>query len=81
MLDTNGTSKLKSIVSQCLSAILRWNIIEENNGVNQEYMFDLDLYSLKIDRNKKEELKNKIENDYYLEYIVNAIKYAAGENL
>lgn len=81
MLDTNGTSKLKSIVSQCLSAILRWNIIEENNGVNQEYMFDLDLYSLKIDRNKKEELKNKIENDYYLEYIVNAIKYAAGEDL
>lgn len=81
MLDTNGTSKLKSIVAQCLSAILRWNIIEENNGVNQEDMFDLDLYSLKIDRNKKEELKNKIENDYYLEYIVNAIKYAAGEDL
>ena len=81
MLEKNGSSKLKSIVAQCLSAILRWNIIEENNGVNQEDMFDLDLYSIRTDKNKKKELKNKIENDYYLEYIVNAIKHAAGEDL
>lgn len=81
MLEKNGSSKLKSIVAQCLSAILRWNIIEENNGVNQEDMFDLDLYSIRTDENKKKELKNKIENDYYLEYIVNAIKHAAGEDL
>ena len=44
-------------------------------------MFDLDLYSIRTDENKKKELKNKIENDYYLEYIVNAIKHAAGEDL
>lgn len=44
-------------------------------------MFDIDLYGLKTDEQKKAELKAKIEEDQYLKYIVNAIKYAAGENM
>lgn len=44
-------------------------------------MFDLDLYRFKTDEGKKTELKSKIENDPFLSYIVNAIKYAAGETL
>ena len=45
----------------------------------QEKMFDLDLYGFKTDEGKKAVLKSKIENDLFLSYIVNAIKYAAGE--
>lgn len=44
-------------------------------------MFDLDLYRLKIDIQKKSELKSKIERDQFLNYIVKAIKYAAGESV
>ena len=44
-------------------------------------MFDLDLYSLKTDEQKKSELKSRIEGDEFLSYIVNAIKYAAGETV
>lgn len=81
MLDSNGTSKLKSIVAQCLAAYLRWEILSDDQNIEQEDMFDLDLYSLKIDENKKNELKSRIENDDYLKYIVDAIKYAAGVDL
>ena len=42
-------------------------------------MFELDLYQYQADEQKKSELKHKIESDYYLKYIVDAIKYAAGE--
>lgn len=44
-------------------------------------MFDLDLYGFKIDEGKKETLKSEIENDPFLSYIVNAIKYAAGDTV
>ena len=47
--------------------------------LTQEKMFDLDLYGLKTDEEKKSELKSKIETDKFLNYIVKAIKYAAGE--
>ena len=40
-----------------------------------------DRYRFKTDEGKKTELKSKIENDPFLSYIVNAIKYAAGETL
>lgn len=81
MLDGNGKSKLKAIVAQCLASILCWEIAEIPSGLTQDKMFDLDLYGLKTDENKKSELKSKIEKDKFLNYIVNAIKYAAGEDV
>ena len=47
--------------------------------MTQEKMFDLDLYGFKTDEGKEAALKSAIENDPFLSYIVNAIKYAAGE--
>ena len=79
MLNGNGKSSLKAIVAQCLASILRWKISVIPSEFTQEKMFDLDLYGLKTDEQKKSELKSKIERDQFLSYIVNAIKYAAGE--
>ena len=79
MLDEEGKSSLKAIVAQCLASVLRWKISVIPEGLAQEKMFDLDLYGLKTDEQKKSELKSKIEGDQFLSYIVNAIKYAAGE--
>ena len=75
MLDNDGKSGLKAIVAQCLAAILRWKISEVPDGVTMENMFDQDLYRIKVDEAKKMELKEKIESDSYLKYIVDAIKY------
>lgn len=81
MLNKNGKSSLKAIVAQCLASILRWKISTIPNDITQEKMFDLDLYGLQIDEQKKSVLKSKLEGDDFLHYIVNAIKYAAGENV
>ena len=81
MLNEDGKSSLKAIVAQCLASILRWEISVIPIGLTQEKMFDLDLYGLKTDENKKSKLKSKIENDQFLGYIVRAIKYAAGETV
>lgn len=81
MLNGDGKSSLKAIVAQCLASILRWKISVIPNELSQEKMFDLDLYSLKKDEEKRLELKTKIEEDQFLSYIVKAIKYAAGEKV
>lgn len=81
MLDEDGKSGLKAIVAQCLASVLQWNISIIPNELTQEKMFDLDLYGLKIDDKKRVELKLDIEKDQFLRYIVNAIKYAAGETI
>ena len=81
MLNDDGKSSLKAIVAQCLASILRWKISIIPDGLTQEKMFDLDLYGFKTDADKKAELKSEIENDPVLSYIVNAIKYAAGEKM
>lgn len=81
MLDKDGKSGLKAIVAQCLASILRWKTSIIPEEIKQEKMFDLDLYSLRTDAQKKAELKSKIEEDQFLSYIVKAIKYAAGENV
>lgn len=81
MLNGDGKSSLKAIVSQCLASILRWKISVIPSELSQEKMFDLDLYSLKKDEKKRLELKTKIEEDQFLCYIVKAIKYAAGETV
>lgn len=81
MLDENGKSGLKAIVAQCLASILRWKVSVISDEVSQEMMFDIELYRLKTDAQMKAELKSKIEADQFLSYIVNAIKYAAGEKV
>lgn len=81
MLNEEGKSGLKAIVAQCLASILRWKVSVIPDELAQEKMFDIDLYGLKTDEQKKAELKSKIEGDQFLKYIVNAIKYAAGENV
>ena len=41
-------------------------------------MFDADLFQLRIDDVKRNDLKTKIESDTNLKYIVEAIKYVTG---
>ena len=79
MLDGNGKSGLKAIVAQCLSSMLRIDIISET--VEQEKMFDLDLYQHTVNEEKRAELKEKFEEDPYLKYLVDAIKHAVGADL
>lgn len=81
MLNGDGKSSLKAITAQCLASLLRWKISIVPDGMTQEKMFDLELYGFKTDEDKKAALKSKIENDPFLSYIVNAIKYAAGETV
>ena len=76
MLDGSGKSGLKSIVSQCLSSMLRMSVVTE--PVDQTKMFDLDLYQHTISEGKRLEMKRKFENDPYLKYLVDAIKHAVG---
>lgn len=81
MLNGDGKSSLKAITAQCLASLLRWKISIVPDGLTQEKMFDLELYGFKTDEDKKAALKSEIENDPFLSYIVNAIKYAAGETV
>lgn len=81
MLNDDGNSSLKAIVAQCLASILRWKTSIIPDRITQEKMFDLDLYGFKTDEGKKAVLKSTIESDPFLSYIVNAIKYAAGETV
>ena len=41
-------------------------------------LFELEFYQFKIDKDKKQYLKEEIEKDPYLKYIVDAVKYAVG---
>lgn len=81
MLDKDGKSGLKSIVAHCLASVLRWRMSIIPDKFSQDKMFDLDLYGFKLDQNKKKNLSSALENDVYLNYIVKAIKYAAGEKI
>ena len=78
MFNEQGKSSLKSIVAQCLASILRWEISVKKEDIPEEYMFDLDLYNFEINEENKMALKTQIENDEFLKYIVDAIKYASG---
>lgn len=78
MLGQDGKSSLKAIVAQCLASILKWDTSIEPEGVGEESMFDLDLYRYQTDPDKLSALKQQIEADVYLKYLVDAIKYAAG---
>ena len=79
MLGESGNSNLKAIVAQCLASLLRMEIISES--LPKEKMFDLDLYQHKVDDGKKARLRFQLVNDPYLQYLINAIKHAVGEDL
>ena len=79
MFNKEGKSNLKTIVAQCMASILRWEISVIPDGFEEAKIFDVDLYGLKIDEQKKLALKSEIERDQFLSYIVGAIKYAVGE--
>ena len=68
----------KAIVAQCLASNLRWSLIDETKGLTKEKMFDLDLYQISINEDKRKALAEQLERDIYLKYIVDAIKHAAG---
>ena len=67
----------KSITAQCLSAELRKSFVKGRQLEGDE-MFDADLFQLRIDDVKRNDLKTKIESDTNLKYIVEAIKYVTG---
>ena len=56
---------------------LRWNILDDSQGLTKDKMFDLDLYQTHVDEEKRIEFADKIKADPYLKYIVNAIEHAA----
>lgn len=79
MLWSNGKSPLKAIVAQCLASMLKWDISDiPHKEEMKEKMFDLDLYCYRVDEEQRDQLRKKIENDPYLKYIVDAVKYATG---
>lgn len=82
MLNSKDHSGLKAIVAQCLAMLIKWKILEfpkEKEKKKESEMFDYDLYQYKCNQNKKEKLKERIANDPYLKYIVDAIRHAIGE--
>lgn len=82
MLNKNGKSDLKAITAQCLAANLQLSFaVLPKDFAEENDMFDLDLFQWEIDESKKKALKEQIEGDQYLQYIVNAIKHAAGVDI
>ncbi|MDE7176477.1 MAG: AAA family ATPase [Lachnospiraceae bacterium] len=81
MLDGNDKSGLKAIVAQSLASLLKWDISSIPDEINQEQMFDLDLYQCLVDEKKREDLKEELMNDKYIEYLIKAIQYAVGESI
>lgn len=78
MLNSDGSSSLKSITAQCLAALLRLSYSTLPDGFKTEDdMFDLDLFQWELKEEEKAELKQKIEQDDHLSYLVRAIKHAA----
>ena len=80
MLDAKGNSALKAIVAQC-SSMMRFHSSDIPTGHGREYMFDLDMLQTKPNDEKKRELKRKLEDDPYIRYLINAIRYACGLQL
>ena len=75
MLNDDGKSGLKSIVSQCLASLLR---VEISKTLTIDNMFDYDLQQQTTDQEKIEALKTSFESDPFIRYIVQAIKHAVG---
>lgn len=69
----------KAITAQCLANYLRWKCIKVNEmKLEKIKMFDFELYQTSLDKEEKEKIKQEIEKDEYLNYLVSAIKHATG---
>ena len=81
MLDEDDKSALKAITAQCLSAILQLAYTKTPGDFTEEDdMFDLNMLQWEVDEENKQKLKEEIEQDENLKYLVDAIKHAAGAN-
>lgn len=73
----------KAIVAQCMAGSIRWSITKIDAAgkepLTKDKMFDMDLYQTEIDVDKCKKLKEEIESDCYLKYLVDAIKHAIGD--
>lgn len=78
MLQKEGQSKLKSIAAQCFASILKWKVSEIPDELTEDKLFDLDLYRYSINEELRNKIQKKIEEDKYLRYLVDSIKYATG---
>ncbi len=78
MFDNNEKTALKAITAQCLASMLRWYCLESPPESEKEKMFDVDLFQFKTSDEKISTLKEKIEADESIRYIVSAIKHAVG---
>lgn len=76
MLGSDGTSKLKAIVAQCLASLIRWEISDIPEGHGREQMFDYKLLGFNVNEEKRDALRKQIETDPSLSYLVSAIRYA-----
>ncbi len=81
MLDRGGKSKLKAMVAQCLAAAMRFDTSDVPAGRGREYMFDLDILRASSDGSKTNKVKQELEEDPYVRYLVNAIRHACGLQL
>ena len=68
----------KAITAHCFANYLKWSILRDKHQceINKSNMFDLDLYKTEVDEGKLSLLKEKIEGDQYLKYLVDAVKHA-----
>jgi putative ATP-dependent endonuclease of OLD family len=78
MLDGSGKSKLKAVVAQCLASMMRFDASDVPAGHGREYMFDLDILQASPNNAKTNKAKQKLEEDPYIRYLVNAIRHACG---
>lgn len=68
----------KAIAAQCLAVLLqRQTLIVPEGTDSSTDLFNLDMVQWRENKEAKASLKNEIENDERLSYIVNAIKHAA----
>ncbi len=65
----------KAIVSQCLSNLLLYEILDEPKSLVD--IFDVNLFRKKVNDEMKAQLKSKILSDRFLAYLINGIRYAA----
>lgn len=68
----------KTLVAQSFANLLQWEMMVQDESVNKHNLFALEQYQVSIDERKQLELKQRIETDEYLKYLVDAIKHAAG---
>ena len=78
MLENDGRSKLKAIVAHCLASLIRWEVSDIPQGYGYEHIFDYELLGISANEAKKSHLRQNIEDDPSLRYLVDAIRYACG---